>query len=226
MNLSGAVSESVCQTKSHTPRGNPGNFLLHLFIFSFAGPYDITILYMQDALEWCEYLFDLFSPYDVSQNSENITEFPTQEGTIQAIKSSFVRIAIVSPAFLERCSSELEHVVADRPVVGLLCGVSKTDLGVLELRLPSHKSWTLADAQEDPKSLTQTTMKVLDDAWKDETDSLYLPMVGSIQLAAGDPEEQEDLYVDGTVTAPDSNLYDLTDTCKNKFSFSFSCFSK
>ncbi|XP_071829796.1 phosphoinositide 3-kinase adapter protein 1-like isoform X3 [Apostichopus japonicus] len=195
--------------------------------------YDFTILYMEDALEWCEYLFDLFSPYDVHQNSENITEFPTQDGTLKAITSSFVRIAIISPAFLERCSSELELIIADKPVVGLLCGVSKPELSALELRLPSYKSWTLVDAQEDPKLFTQVTMKVLDEAWKKEyegdeawkkeyegeenTDSLYLTMTGKIPQVSESDADMEDLYVPAHIDHEEtSDLYDFADNSNEK----------
>lgn len=194
-------------------------------------PYDLTILYMEDAREWCEYLFDLFQPYDVHQNSEDITVFPTQDATLDAIKTSQVRIIIISPTFIERCTNDLERCVTGKSVVGLLCGVKRQELHSLELRVPSHKQWELIEAQSDAKDLTQVTMKMLQDAMKEfdnegiESDndgnSVYEPMQGNVKrqdeedlYVQGTQEDlyvqgdQEDLYVQGTQSIPDIYSYD------------------
>ncbi|XP_041485219.1 phosphoinositide 3-kinase adapter protein 1-like isoform X29 [Lytechinus variegatus] len=152
-----------------------------------AGPgtdtvYDLTILYMSDVTNWCEYLFDIFNPFEVYQQSEEITTFPTHESTIHHIRSSRVQVLIISPKFIETATSQIREITGPNSVVGLLCGVEREELVRLQDRIPDYVNWHLVDAKDGPRCITSTTLDIVDEMIKlaDRTGSndLYLPMVG------------------------------------------------
>ncbi|XP_072037710.1 uncharacterized protein [Amphiura filiformis] len=188
-------------------------------------PFDLTILYMEDARSWCEYLFDIFQPYEVYQNSEEITNFPSHETTLNNIKESRVVIVIVSPVFLDHIDPLL-HQYTDQ-VVALLCGVSVDDLKCIETSIPSSKNWKIVEALSGQRNITQVTLKLLDGMDSDteeleeggdyipmtgpEPEETYLPMEGRIKptddiylpMVGGNIQEPEDEYTTmGDTMAP------------------------
>ena len=145
---------------------------------------------MEDARAWCEYLFDIFQPYEVYQNSEEITNFPTHETTLNNIRDSRVVIVIVSPVFLDNCSPMLEEYT--HQVVALLCGVPEEDLQNIEHKIPSCKNWNIVEAQSGQRNITQVTLRLLDGMSSDAENEIddYIPMRGDV------PEEgPEDTYL-------------------------------
>ena len=151
--------------------------------------YDLTILYMSDVTNWCEYLFDIFNPFEVYQQSEEITDFPTHESTIQNIKNSRVQVLIISPKFIETVTSQICDVTGKKSVVGLLCGVEEEELVRLKDRIPDYDTWNLVDAKDGPQKITQVTLDIVDYMIKeadkstnqnaDDDDSHYIAMTGT-----------------------------------------------
>ncbi len=141
---------------------------------------------MEDARSWCEYLFDIFQPYEVYQNSEEITNFPTHETTLNNIKDSRVVIVIVSPAFLDNIDPRINDYT--NQVVALLCGVPEEDLKQLEDSVPNSKDWKIVEALSGQRKITQDTLKMLDGMDSDTEDAGdYLTMTG--------PMEPEETYL-------------------------------
>ncbi|XP_071505394.1 uncharacterized protein [Diadema antillarum] len=150
--------------------------------------FDLTILYMSDVINWCEYLFDIFNPFDVYLQSEEITEFPTHENTIQNICNSRVQVLIISPKFIETATAQISEITGRNSVVGLLCGVEESELVRLKDRIPGYGHWRLVDARDGPRCITGTTLDVVDEMIKqaemaeyhsqggNPDSDLYLPM--------------------------------------------------
>ncbi|XP_072165190.1 uncharacterized protein [Diadema setosum] len=150
--------------------------------------FDLTILYMSDVINWCEYLFDIFNPFDVYLQSEEITEFPTHENTIQNICNSRVQVLIISPKFIETATGQISEITGRNSVVGLLCGVEESELVRLKDRIPGYVHWRLVDARDGPRCITGTTLDVVDEMIKqaemaeyhsqggNPDSDLYLPM--------------------------------------------------
>ncbi|XP_030835295.1 phosphoinositide 3-kinase adapter protein 1 isoform X14 [Strongylocentrotus purpuratus] len=183
--------------------------------------YDLTILYMSDVTNWCEYLFDIFNPFEVYQQSEEITTFPTHESTIHHIKSSRVQVLIISPKFIETATAQIREITGKNSVVGLLCGVEKEELVKLQDRIPDYVSWHLVDAKDGPRCITGTTLDIVDEMIKladqqappdmNVTDEVYLTMTGNtcreqepqsnymqmgrgLHHGTGPADKQDDLY--------------------------------
>lgn len=144
---------------------------------------------MSDVTNWCEYLFDIFNPFEVYQQSEEITTFPTHESTIHHIKSSRVQVLIISPKFIETATAQIREITGKNSVVGLLCGVEKEELVKLQDRIPDYVSWHLVDAKDGPRCITGTTLDIVDEMIKladqqappdmNVTDDVYLSMTGN-----------------------------------------------
>ena len=163
-------------------------------------------------MSWCEYLFDIFQPYDVYQNSEEITKFPTHEMTLTNIAESQVVIVIVSPMFVDHCSEKLEQYTG--VVVALLCGVEEHDLDMIAKVIPSSRDWRLVKALSGQRNITQTTLKLLDGDHSDEEgtpESDYLTMhestllnpQASVQLTPFEEPEETYLTMSGGLPPKD-----------------------
>ncbi|XP_071951955.1 B-cell scaffold protein with ankyrin repeats-like isoform X13 [Antedon mediterranea] len=187
-------------------------------------PFDLTILFFDDAFQWCEYLFDLFQAYDLTQNSERINDFPTNEVTLSNIKRSFVQLVIISPQCVESCSTMIEQVTMSNSTIGLICGTNEEDIELLYKRIPSAKSWKLVDTTA--KSIVTETMtmikqpqiyesneELLSEAYymemnKDDQVDLYLPMIG---------DSSNDIYMDmENPNMVDDSIYEHMGTQQSK----------
>ncbi|XP_033643897.1 phosphoinositide 3-kinase adapter protein 1-like isoform X2 [Asterias rubens] len=154
--------------------------------------FDLSILYTQDAIQWCEYLFDIFKDYDIQQNSEDVLDIIHNPSGLENVKNSMMNVVIISPMFLRKCDPKIEEYV--HHVVGLLCGVVESDLDELFEMIPSAKNWTQVDARAGGNEITSMVLKVFGDAGKErmpiETEDTYLTMVGDVNSEVqGDYED-------------------------------------
>ncbi|XP_022105711.1 phosphoinositide 3-kinase adapter protein 1-like isoform X2 [Acanthaster planci] len=124
-------------------------------------PSDLTILYTEDTVQWCEYLFDIFKDFEIQQNSEDITEFPTNQNTLQNIRDSLVSVVIISPLFLQNCTPKMQDYL--QQVVGLICGVDEADMEELLRKIPSSKDWHRVEAVAGSAEISKVVLKVLHD---------------------------------------------------------------
>ncbi|XP_038060070.1 B-cell scaffold protein with ankyrin repeats-like isoform X2 [Patiria miniata] len=125
-------------------------------------PFDLTILYTEDTIQWCEYLFDIFKDFEIQQNSEDITEFPTNHRTLQSIQDSLVTVVIISPLFLQKCNPRMqEHI---HQAVGLICGIDDADMEELYQKMPSSRDWYQVEAVAGSAEISKVVLKVLHDA--------------------------------------------------------------
>ncbi|XP_033101396.1 phosphoinositide 3-kinase adapter protein 1-like isoform X2 [Anneissia japonica] len=155
-------------------------------------PFDLTILFFDDAFQWCEYLFDLFQTYDLTQNSERLNDFPTNEVTLSNIRRSLVQLVIISPQCVESCSTMIEQVTMS--TIGLVCGTTEEDIEALYMRIPSSQHWKLVDTT--PKTIINETLNMIK---RDET---YMEMTASKE------EQPEDLYLDMEELTDQRDLYE------------------
>ncbi|XP_071808500.1 uncharacterized protein [Asterias amurensis] len=154
--------------------------------------FDLSILYTPDAIQWCEYLFDIFKDYDIQQNSEDVSDIIHNPSGLENVKNSMMNVVIISPMFLRECDPKIEEYV--HHVVGLLCGVVESDLDELFEKIPSAKNWTQVDATAGGNEITSMVLKVFGDAGKErmpiETEDTYLTMVGDVNSEVqGDYED-------------------------------------
>ncbi len=169
--------------------------------------FDLSILYTQDAIQWCEYLFDIFKDFNIQQNSEDVLDIIDNPSSLENIKNSIMNVVIISPLFLLKCNPKVQDHL--HHVVGLLCGVEDSDMNELFEMIPSSKNWTQVDATAGGTEITHVVLKVLSDAGKERvpsvTEDTYLTMVGSVnQEVQGD---YMDMRVKTEPDGPPENTY-------------------
>ncbi|XP_077999060.1 phosphoinositide 3-kinase adapter protein 1-like [Glandiceps talaboti] len=151
---------------------------------------DLSILFVDDGISWCEFLCGQFSQYDnVKLFWENITELPLKEQAAKTVNRSKAQMIIITPQYIDNCNALVEDLLTN--VIVFLCGVENDseETAVLERALLNFKSWYQISATEDLKDIISKTFRIIDGV---NIDPDYVPIPSTGEIDFGKVGETDD----------------------------------